>query len=564
MSQFRMTMASPQDSFIHFGCPRCTSPLKAPATAAGRRQRCPACYNTVFVPKKSRPLYAEQYSVSDEGVPAAAAQDEVAVFCRVCRTRMTALADQVGKEISCPDCGTKTIVSAPSEPKARRRLVPLEAYALCEDFDPASAGAANEPEYIPFHCSLCGTLMHATAAEVGSRLTCPDCGTTTAVPAPHAVRPKPSAKAAEVYGVHEESGQPGAGSLAEQPHVGFRCICGTRLHALVADAGHSIQCPDCGREVVIPQPPAPPRRTRPSEEAGGDYAVAVPIPALPVPPRFAWRRAACRAGTRGEPSESLAGGARSTRPTLPIAPPRWPMLSGVFGFPWHRCCRGRWIQSSLFASIIGFMAVAAWGLGRGPGMGLASAVPWVISMIWTASAICLAVAWVAVQAINGLVILSDTAAGNDDVRELAAGLRLPRLDRRRLLRGQQSRAVRGPGPGACLAARPARGAELVGGADHGRGVLPVRLALDARSQLPRHSAVAGDGPQSVAALAGMVAVLRGIGPRHRRRGRRHGRPARCGESLPGHSSGGDGRRDRHHDLLSPSGPPGMVLLGCAA
>ncbi len=98
-------------------------------------------------------------------------------------------------------------------------------------------------------------------------------------------------------------------------------------------------------------------------------------------------------------------------------PPRWPLVSGVFNFPWRRGCLEKWVWLSVGATLIAAMELLGWSLGRGiaPGAGIGAAGPAVLSMLFQLLAGCLGVCWAGVFFINLLTILGDTAAGADDV-----------------------------------------------------------------------------------------------------------------------------------------------------
>jgi len=53
--------------------------------------------------------------------------------------------------------------------------------------------AAQQPKFFPVYCTVCDTLMYATARQVGAKLTCPDCGAKTVVKRPPVERPVESA-----------------------------------------------------------------------------------------------------------------------------------------------------------------------------------------------------------------------------------------------------------------------------------------------------------------------------------------------------------------------------------
>lgn len=46
---------------------------------------------------------------------------------------------------------------------------------------PGEAAPAEQQSYVPVHCRICDTRMYATVAEVGTKVTCPDCGAKTQV-----------------------------------------------------------------------------------------------------------------------------------------------------------------------------------------------------------------------------------------------------------------------------------------------------------------------------------------------------------------------------------------------
>jgi hypothetical protein len=383
--------------------------LKAPIRNAGKRQRCPRCQFAIDVPVKSRRTDFEEYAFHDNSVPTPDMEPEIAFECSVCRTRMTAPKDQIGQKKNCPDCRTPVTVPAKLPPRNRKNSVPLDAYAVCEDFDPA-APPAPQQEYIAVHCGRCGTLMQIAADRVGSEVMCPDCKSATAVNAPR-LRPKRDASiTTESYEVSEESGKPPLASVANQEHVGFACQCGTRLHALVLEAGQQRICPDCGRSVTVPSPSRRRPKRDPTKEIAGQYDTQAEMSAdrqastTYQPPIWFSDRFKKMLDERGR-----------LRPTP--KPPRLPLISGVFDFPWRRGCLEKWVWMSVGAMLIAEMGLLGWSLGKGIGLGagIGAAGPAVLSMLLQLLAGCLAVCWAGVFLINLLSILGDTAAGADEV-----------------------------------------------------------------------------------------------------------------------------------------------------
>ena len=108
---------------------------------AGQRRRCPRCQWAIDVPRESRRTDFEEYAFDDNSAPAANTEPEIAFECPVCRTRMTAPKDQVGQQKNCPDCRTPVTVPAKLAPRRRKQSAPLDAYTVCEDFNPTSPPA---------------------------------------------------------------------------------------------------------------------------------------------------------------------------------------------------------------------------------------------------------------------------------------------------------------------------------------------------------------------------------------------------------------------------------------
>jgi DNA-directed RNA polymerase subunit M/transcription elongation factor TFIIS len=334
---------------------------------------------------------------------------EIAFACPLCHTRMTAPQEQVGQQIACPDCRTPVTVPPKPEPRRRKQPLPPEAYALCEDYDPASPPIPRVA-YIPVVCGLCGTLMQVTPDRVGSTVTCPDCGTPTVVPPPRPGGNRETCPTTESYEVREEIGQPPPESVACQEHVGFACPCGTRLHALAAEAGHALICPDCGRPVTVPSPAHKRPKPDPTKEISGPYDTRARTADEPRSPAF--HRPQVRFAGRFSQMLDEHGRLPPSRP-----PPRWPLVSGVFTFPWRHGTWAKWFWLSAGAMPIACMGQLGWYMARDivAGGGLGAIGSAILSPILVATAVCLALGWTGVFAINLLTILADTAAGADDV-----------------------------------------------------------------------------------------------------------------------------------------------------
>jgi DNA-directed RNA polymerase subunit RPC12/RpoP len=339
-----------------------------------------------MVPNKSRQTEFEQYTFNDGSPPVTEAEPEIAFECAVCHTRLTAPRDQVGQRIACPDCRTLATVPAKATPQRRKQLAPVDDYALCEDYDPASP-PAPQPEYVAVYCGRCGTLMQIPPNQLGTEVTCPDCQKAT-VPQPQQVHRRREASAATgSYKVHEEIGQPPPQSVAYQEHVGFVCRCGTRLQAPVTEAGKHQVCPDCGQTVTVPSPRPKRPKPNPVKEVKGQYKTQPTE--VDQEEASAPYRTPIWFSTRFKQMLDEKGRMLPEPP-----PPRWPLVSGVFTFPWSRGAVGKW----LFLSFGPILA--------------ASIVPFGFFFLL---AICLTIIWMGILFVNLLAILGDTAAGSDNI-----------------------------------------------------------------------------------------------------------------------------------------------------
>jgi DNA-directed RNA polymerase subunit M/transcription elongation factor TFIIS len=116
---------------------------------------------------------------------------------------------------------------------------------------------------IPFSCE-CGKRLHAKDQFAGRRLKCPKCARVITIPR-HASELSAAATTAQA-GPRSRAARtmtsPVAAALPKAGFVRFVCSCGRKMRARTGDAGSSIDCPTCGRELTIPKrdtdvPPEP-------------------------------------------------------------------------------------------------------------------------------------------------------------------------------------------------------------------------------------------------------------------------------------------------------------------
>ncbi len=268
--------------------------------------------------------------------------------------------------------------------------------------------------YIPVICPICKTRMLATPEQVGQELVCPDCQTCCRVPPPverptvaHQM-PRPREGPDAEYGLVAGVDQPPPGSEAYAEHVAIACpVCHTRLHFTLDRVGQMAVCPDCLVPLVVPRPKpkkvgwverSEPHQTRPPQETVGLAPLDPPYqrqpqtltPVIDGPPKIQRRYLV--------PS--------ADRPSLPPHP----FLTGVFRFPFYPGVLSRWLAISLAAWLIAVLGRSAAELAM-QGYGALVAVPMLAATGF------LTALWIAALGSCFLVIVSETASGNDRIQQ---------------------------------------------------------------------------------------------------------------------------------------------------
>ena len=171
-------MGTAKRETITLTCPGCGGTFVVSSVLAGRRAKCSRCQAALEIPPPAAP---------------AAEPDLIGVLCRTCETPLYGTVEQIGKELVCPDCRGRTVLT---QPKPKRPNIPPamegEQYELWDvDEDPRfDKSSRKTAEHIPVTCWLCETLMYAQLDQIGSQLVCPDCGSSTTVEQPAEVKPK--------------------------------------------------------------------------------------------------------------------------------------------------------------------------------------------------------------------------------------------------------------------------------------------------------------------------------------------------------------------------------------
>jgi DNA-directed RNA polymerase subunit RPC12/RpoP len=333
--------------------------------------------------------------------------------------------------MACPDCGTPAVVPASSQrrqqaPAASSSAPPpesLDIYNVLEGRDqPPPTATEVYRRHIPVVCMLCHTRLHATEDQVGQVMVCPDCGTANVVPpAPEDLSPAEPPEVVEGYQLAAGS-QPAPKGAADRRELTFRCpLCHTRLQAAPDQAGRTMTCPDCSTEFPIPNPASEDPQWNPFEGGIEVYAIAggqAETAAASAAPALA----------RAEPrSLAEAHPLFSNRDLLPPRRlerklPPWPLVNGVFAFPFYRHSLVCWGKLAVGAMVVlGLLSLAiTWSQGLDSaqfGLGaalLGSRVAYLAGLVAILGA--LYSIWVSSSVLR---ILSETANGVDRIEEWA-------------------------------------------------------------------------------------------------------------------------------------------------
>ncbi len=215
-------------SLVSLPCPICHTNITVSRKQVGTKIVCPECATSVFVPREierkidlaTKDPGNHILPVIDSGTEGTyevrgfdvqnpqAHKNSFPVYCKLCGTMMYATEEQVGGELTCPDCETKTRV--PPRPRKVPKPPPLPS-----NFEGAATfGISGEPipeamgtgSLVPVICKLCGTRMYARESEIGGVKTCPDCGVQTEIKAvPKEQMSQPELFGGEGYGVRTDS-----------------------------------------------------------------------------------------------------------------------------------------------------------------------------------------------------------------------------------------------------------------------------------------------------------------------------------------------------------------------
>ena len=339
--------------------------------------------------------------------------------CPHCGARLRAQTDQAGGEFGCPKCGGAIRLPTPGEtPAATARSRPADGGPSAADA-PGGSGVGqpsrsqgkkpkgtDEPVYVAVVCAHCNTRMHATLADVGRKIECPDCGVKSLVRQPivETPRPRPSLDDVEAYEVWDSEQDPNLHPERDpEAYVPVVCeLCDTHLSATAEQIGQQVVCPDCGhRTRVKPPPKEVPKRTLPGVEMENRQPYQLG-PAVATP---AVEQLVAMGGTEVDEERAHTYGYGKDRRKVAQLPP-WPFINGVWNFLWYPGVLARVLVLWPWLAIAVFMISA--------GVASAFSNPFMAVPLLAFGAASMGL-WIVVASAIYLTVVSETGNGADEI-----------------------------------------------------------------------------------------------------------------------------------------------------
>ena len=101
---------------IHFPCSDCHYEVSAPEDDVGKYMLCPSCFARLRIPPPKTNEKIEKAQAADQIYEVHAQEkikeykETIPIYCPICHTLMYASPERIGSYITCPDCGTKTLI----------------------------------------------------------------------------------------------------------------------------------------------------------------------------------------------------------------------------------------------------------------------------------------------------------------------------------------------------------------------------------------------------------------------------------------------------------------------
>jgi DNA-directed RNA polymerase subunit M/transcription elongation factor TFIIS len=334
------------------------------------------------------------------------------VSCPACGIEYDFPISMAGRRGRCAACRAEFTVPTASAP------APVPIRSIADMFDDEE----GPPQYIAVECRLCQTRMYGRPDQVGQKLKCPDCGTRNEVPPPPKRKPKnlPAALEGDQYELWDAGDHPMPAALAAtQPnYIAVTCRhCDTLMYATEKQVGQAITCPDCGKsqKVLLPAKPKPARQVLASDAEIPKLDPAAAPGERPAVTLLPGAKMGFEVQQDAEYAKALEESRRTGKPMRidvhghPIMPRR-PLVTGVWRMLVTQEVIAHWIALSL---LFGF---AAQFLGEAlltPLQGMAEA----IKLIFTIIGGVLAAAWIAMAAPLFVVIIGESADGEDKLNQ---------------------------------------------------------------------------------------------------------------------------------------------------
>ncbi|MGI9455263.1 MAG: MJ0042-type zinc finger domain-containing protein [Aeoliella sp.] len=317
--------------------------------------------------------------------------------CPSCRSSFRVSEEHIGKTAKCTSCGKAFVVE--------RR----------ETQKPSNLSEELPPQRVDVECRVCQTRLQGSIRQVGQWLTCPDCGTKTKLPPPERRRltPPPASLEGEQYALWEGEDQPWGVDLAaaEAKMIPVHCgLCETLMYARPEQTGQMIDCPDCGYASLVKPLHEP--ETDAEDVTGDAYDLDeknIAVASLSLPPSVQDLDSLSEEDRAQRVGRVVTD--RRARPQMP----RWPLLTGWYGFLLAPGVIARWISLSLVLAGVLALGVVSYATTMGAGSGLA-AFGAVAGLCFLCLAAMAGILWYGAASACAIMVVTESSEGNNQIQ----------------------------------------------------------------------------------------------------------------------------------------------------
>ncbi len=243
---------------IEFFCKGCRKLVRTPATAAGKKGKCPHCDAVVRIPRQSTAVQGEQ-----EPAPKSAASDSIRFQCPHCDHSVSTPASAAGKKGQCPNCTAQFHIPQPGSTlagalKTGKRAKTRKKPTFRDSAQSPNTAAAGNP--IEFHCQSCNKLVRTPASVAGKRGKCPHCQALMDIPSHSTLKPQAGLAAAPAKNQAgaKRAAKTGPARAPAKGGVEFDCpSCNKLVRTPAGSQGKKGKCPHCGLVLRIPSSSSP-------------------------------------------------------------------------------------------------------------------------------------------------------------------------------------------------------------------------------------------------------------------------------------------------------------------